>query len=201
MPVRSPAVNSAEGDRKVQFSSFSALSRSRNCGPLLGFGLVCHGKAGGGHQPDARGHFKAAGAADDEVADNLRIPGSPDQLADRRIMAGKQASQRRLVHELAFRRGDVGPGRERFRIAGDGGDGMPRRASSALMREPALPDAQRAKEFRTVRPWQVRLQHEARSRTARNRGRDRRRRISDWRRHRAAGSPWKHRGCRRAARS
>jgi hypothetical protein len=53
-----------------------------------------------------RGHFKVAGAADDEVADNLRIPGSPDQLeriagekvdrADRRIMAGQQASQCRL---------------------------------------------------------------------------------------------------------
>jgi hypothetical protein len=99
-------VNSAEGDRKVQFSSFSALSRARNAAPLRGCGLVCHGQAGGGHQPDARGHFKAAGAADDEVADNLRIPCSPDQLeriagekvdrADRRIMAGQQASQRRL---------------------------------------------------------------------------------------------------------
>jgi hypothetical protein len=32
LPVRSPAVNRAKGDRKVQFSSFSARSRSRKAG-------------------------------------------------------------------------------------------------------------------------------------------------------------------------
>ena len=37
---------------------------------------------------------------------------------------------------------------------------------------------------------------QARSRTAPRRGRDRRRRISDWRRRRAAGSPWRRRDCR-----
>ena len=58
-----------------------------------------------------------------------------------------------------------------------------------------------ALKARLVRPLPVRLQPAVRSRTAPNRGRDRRRRTSGWPRHRAAGSPWKHRDCRRAARS
>ena len=94
------------GRQKAPVQLLFGSEQVEECGALLGFGLVCHGKARRGHKPDARGHFKAASAADDEVADNLRIPGSPDQLeriagekvdrADRRIMAGQQASQRRL---------------------------------------------------------------------------------------------------------
>ena len=53
---------------------------------------------------------------------------------------------------------------------------------------------------RTARPWPVRLRPAARSRTGPRRGRGRRRRISGWRRRRAAGSPWKRRNCRTTAR-
>ena len=55
--------------------------------------------------------------------------------------------------------------------------------------EPAARPRGSPAQARPVRPWRVRLRPEARSPTARRRGRDRRRRISDWRRRRAGGSP------------
>ena len=55
--------------------------------------------------------------------------------------------------------------------------------------EPAARSRGSPAQARPARPWRVRLRPEARSPTARRRGRDRRRRISDWRRRRAGGSP------------
>ena len=53
--------------------------------------------------------------------------------------------------------------------------------------EPAARPRGSPAQARPVRPWRVRLRPEARSPTARRRGRDRRKRISDWRRRRAGG--------------
>ena len=39
-------------------------------------------------------------------------------------MAGQEASECRLVHQIAFRRRDVGLDRDPFGIAGDGSDGV-----------------------------------------------------------------------------
>jgi hypothetical protein len=88
-------------------------------------------KTRGGHQADARGHFEAAGSADDEVAANLRFLGGADQLgriagkkmnrADCGVMAGQQPGKPGLVHHVAFGWRDVGLGSDLFGMAGDGG--------------------------------------------------------------------------------
>jgi hypothetical protein len=124
---------------------------------------------------------------------NRRCRGRPGRLvADRETLAdiGRTLDLVRSVprRNLPVRsHGTTGPrARETASSTAKAGRGRPR--PSRLPSRPA-------------RPWRVRPRPAARSRTAPHRARDRRRRISDWRRHRAAGSPWRVPDCRRAARS
>src|SRR5258707_1357600 len=103
-------------------------------GALLGLRLVLQGKTRRRDQPDAGGHFEAAGAADHEVAPDTRILGGPDQFfriageemdrGDRGIMAGQQLRQGGAIVGVALFRRDMGQACDLFRLARDGGNGV-----------------------------------------------------------------------------
>jgi DNA-binding HxlR family transcriptional regulator len=192
-------------------SSFAARSRSRKA-VTFGSPPCMPRESPGGHQPDA-------------LTAPPRLPGPPPTTRQRRFNALGRAieanSQKMLGQVLKSleRDGLVGrraiatvPVMMEYSIMPLGAaranavDPLRAEKQSEGGAERTAPLRRGAQGYgsanpRTARPLRARLQPAVRSRTARHRGRDRRRRISGWPRRRAAGSLSRCRDCRTATRS